>query len=43
LAHTLASGTILRERYEIVELVGRGGMGATYRAKDLRLEGASVR
>jgi serine/threonine protein kinase len=39
LAHTLASGTILRERYEIVELVGRGGMGATYRAKDLRLEG----
>lgn len=36
---TLTPGTVLRERYEIVELVGRGGMGATYRAKDLRLEG----
>ncbi len=35
----LASGTILRERYKIIELVGRGGMGATYRAQDLRLEG----
>ena len=39
MAQRLPSGTILRERYEIVELVGRGGMGATYRAKDLRLEG----
>ena len=35
----LASGTILRERYKIIELVGRGGMGATYRAQDLRLDG----
>ena len=39
MAQTLPAGTILRERYEIVELVGRGGMGATYRAQDLRLEG----
>ncbi|HSR33951.1 MAG TPA: serine/threonine-protein kinase [Anaerolineae bacterium] len=39
MARTLSPGTILRERYEIVELVGRGGMGATYRAGDLRLEG----
>jgi serine/threonine protein kinase len=39
LARSLPPATILRERYEIVELVGRGGMGATYRAKDLRLEG----
>jgi len=39
LPRTLAQGIVLRERYEIVELVGRGGMGATYRAKDLRLEG----
>lgn len=36
---TLAPGTVLRERYKIIELVGRGGMGATYRAEDVRLEG----
>mgnify|MGYP001822232493 CR=1 FL=1 len=39
MAQTLPPDTILRERYKIIELVGRGGMGATYRAADLRLEG----
>jgi serine/threonine protein kinase len=35
----LSCGTILRERYEIVALIGRGGMGAVYEAHDRRLPG----
>lgn len=34
-----AHGTILRERYQLTNIVGQGGMGCVYRAEDLRLPG----
>ncbi len=35
----LKAGEILRERYQVVRIIGQGGMGNIYLANDLRLEG----
>ncbi len=39
MSKTLANGTLLYNRYKVIELVGQGGMGAVYRADDTRLKG----
>jgi serine/threonine protein kinase len=35
----LVPGTVLHGRYRVLACIGQGGMGAVYRAADLRLEG----
>ena len=37
-AHLLPTGTILQQRYRIADHIGSGGMGAVYKAEDLRLQ-----
>ncbi len=39
MSQLLPVDTVLRDRYKIIDLIGRGGMGAVYQAEDLRLRG----
>jgi serine/threonine-protein kinase len=39
MAEPLKKDVILRERYRVKRIIGRGGMGSIYLAEDLRLEG----
>lgn len=39
LSSELETGTTLHERYKVIDLIGRGGMGAVYLTDDIRLPG----
>ena len=34
----LTPGIVLQNRYQVIALLGQGGMGAVYQARDLRLQ-----
>ena len=36
--HILPKGAVLQSRYEIIKVLGVGGMGAVYLAQDLRFQ-----
>jgi hypothetical protein len=37
-SHIVTSGTILGERYQLIRLIGAGGMAEVFQARDMRLE-----
>ena len=39
---TIGPGTVIAGSYEVTEVIGRGGMGAVWAARHLRLPGKRV-